>query len=79
MVKNYGFNPLLQLEAGGLCRGFTSALICINTIYSKILRMERTAMALQSYQQLIKDHKNLKYKILSHYILKFVYVPLFSS
>lgn len=34
-------------------------------------------MTLQSYQQLSKDHKNIKYKILSHYILKLLYVPPF--
>lgn len=34
-------------------------------------------MSLQSYQQLEKDHKNLKYIIMSHYILKLLYVPPF--
>lgn len=31
-------------------------------------------MTLQSYQQLDKDHKNVSHKILSHYMLKWLYV-----
>jgi len=34
-------------------------------------------MILQSYQQFDRDNKNLKHKILSHYMLKLLYLALF--